>query len=313
MEKLLNPEEKRFTLFPIRYPDIWNYYKTHESSFWRVADVDLSKDNWDELSDNEKHFIKYTLAFFSASDSIVNENLAKNFCNEVQIAEAKFFYDFQAMMENIHSEAYSLMIDTYVKNLKEKDMLFNAIDNIDCVKRKAEWALKWIESPNFVERLIAFICVEGIFFSGSFASIYWLRERQKLPGLCLFNTWISRDEGLHQEFATFLYNNYVDGKLSNERIREIIEEAVAIEKQFVTESLPVRLIGMNEESMVNYIDYVAANIYNDLGIEVSIPNNPLKFMEKIAIDKKQNFFEKRVSEYTKSDITNFNIDGNEDF
>lgn len=191
-ELLLNESEKRYTIYPIKYSDIWDRYKIHESSFWRINDVDLSKDNWEELTKDEQHFIANTLAFFAASDGIVNENLAKNFCNEVQIAEAKFYYDFQAMMENIHSEAYSLMIDTYIKDEKYKNELFNAIDNNEAVKKKAQWALKWIESPNFVERLIAFICVEGIFFSSSFASIYWLREREKLPGLCLFNTWISR-------------------------------------------------------------------------------------------------------------------------
>jgi ribonucleoside-diphosphate reductase beta chain len=191
-ELLLKEQEKRYCVYPIKYPDIWDYYKIQESSFWRINEVDLSKDNWDELSDNEKYFISHILGFFAASDGIVNENLAKHFCNEVQVAEAKFFYDFQAMMENIHSEAYSLMIDTYIKDPHEKDKLFNAIENIDCVKKKAEWALKWIEKGSFVERLIAFICVEGIFFSSSFASIYWLREQKKLPGLCLFNTWISR-------------------------------------------------------------------------------------------------------------------------
>lgn len=192
MELLLNSEQKRYTLFPIRYYDIWEHYKKQESSFWRVEEVDLSKDNWNELSENEKFFIKHILAFFAASDGIVSENLAENFNREVQIPEAKFYYSFQTMMENIHSLAYSLMIDTYIKDENEKNQLFNAIENLPSVKRKAEWAIKWIESPNFIERLVAFICVEGIFFSSSFASIFWLREQNKLPGLCTFNSWISR-------------------------------------------------------------------------------------------------------------------------
>jgi len=311
MELLLNSEQKRYTLFPIRYYDIWEHYKKQESSFWRVEEVDLSKDNWSELSENEKFFIKHILAFFAASDGIVSENLAENFNREVQIPEAKFYYSFQTMMENIHSLAYSLMIDTYIKDENEKNQLFNAIENLPSVKRKAEWAIKWIESPNFVERLVAFICVEGIFFSSSFASIFWLREQNKLPGLCTFNSWISRDEGHHQEFATFLYNNYVSEKLSNERLTQIISEAVSIEKEFILESLPVKLIGINSDMMSDYIDYVADNIYNDLGVNKPIGKNPFKFMEKIAVDRKQNFFEKRVTEYQKADLNNLNF--NEEF
>lgn len=307
MELLLNQENKRYTLFPIRYHDIWDYYKVQESSFWRVEEVDLSKDKWDELTENEQYFVKHILAFFSSSDAIVSENLAENFQREVQIPEAKFYYSLQTTMENIHSLAYSLMIDTYIKDPNEKDMLFNAIENLPAVKKKADWALKWIQSPNFTERLIAFICIEGIFFSSSFASIFWLRERGKLPGLCTFNSWISRDEGHHQTFATFLYNNYVSNKLSNERIMEIVNDAISIEKEFIIESLPSKLIGINSDMMSQYIDYVANNILNDLGINVSVGNNPFKFMEKIAVERRQNFFETRVTEYQKADTNQLNL------
>jgi ribonucleoside-diphosphate reductase beta chain len=259
-EHILTENPNRFVLFPLKYNDIWEMYKTGEHSFWTAEEIDLAEDltDWNEkLNNDEKHYIKNVLAFFAASDGIVNENLAENFLKEVQYPEAKCFYGFQIMMENIHSETYSLLIDTYIKDQAERDHLFNAIETVPSVKKKADWALKWIESESFAERLIAFAAVEGIFFSGSFCSIFWLKKRGLMPGLTFSNELISRDEGLHCQFATLLHNRYIQNKVSEERIKQIITEAVEIEKEFVSESLPVSLIGMNADLMKQYIEYVA--------------------------------------------------------
>ena len=290
-------------MFPIKYHDIWEKYKTAEHSFWTAEEIDLAQDltDWnDKLNDDEKHYIKNVLAFFAASDGIVNENLAENFLKEVQYAEAKSFYGFQIAMENIHSETYSLLIDTYIKDDNEKDRLFNAIDTVPSVKKKADWALKWIESDSFAERLIAFAAVEGIFFSGSFCSIFWLKKRGLMPGLAFSNELISRDEGLHCEFACLLHNKYVQNKVSQERITQIIIEAVEIEKEFVTDSLPVSLIGMNSKLMQQYIEFVADYWLVELGCKrVYNTDNPFDFMDMLSLQNKGNFFEKRVSEYQK--------------
>jgi len=266
----------------------------------------LSEDvaDWkNKLSDDERYFIKHILAFFAASDGIVNENLAENFVNEVQYSEAKFFYGFQIMMENVHSETYSLLIDTYVKNEEEKDKLFNAIENFPAIKKKAEWALKWIESDSFAERLIAFAAVEGIFFSGAFCSIFWLKKRGLLPGLTFSNELISRDEGLHCDFAVHLHNNHVVNKVPKERIREIIVDALNIEREFVTESLPVSLIGMNAKLMTQYLEFVTDRLLGEFNCENEYnATNPFDFMEMISLEGKTNFFEKRVSEYQKAGV-----------
>lgn len=307
-EPILQDNPDRFVLFPIVHDDIWKFYKKSEASFWTAEEIDLAADLTDwatKLNDDEKHFIKHVLAFFAASDGIVNENLAENFLSEVQYTEAKFFYGFQVMMENIHSETYSLLIDTYIKDPAEKNYLFKAIETLDCVKKKAEWALRWIDNGSFVERLVAFAAVEGIFFSGSFCSIFWLKKRGLMPGLSFSNELISRDEGLHCDFACLLYNNHVQNKLSKERIREIIEDAVAIEKEFVTDALPVRLIGMNADLMQQYIEFVADRLLVELGNEkIYNSTNPFDFMEMISLQGKTNFFEKRVGEYQKSGVAN---------
>jgi len=303
MEHILQENKDRFVLFPLKYHDIWEMYKTAEHSFWTAEEIDLSQDqtDWDEkLNNDERHFIKMVLAFFAASDGIVNENLAENFLKEVQYPEAKSFYGFQIAMENVHSETYSLLIDTYIKDEKEKDMLFHAIDNFPSIKEKADWALKWISSESFAERLIAFAAVEGIFFSGSFCSIYWLKKRGLMPGLAFSNELISRDEGLHCKFATLIYNKYIQNKLSQDRIKEIICSAVDIEKVFITESLPVSLIGMNKELMKQYIEFVADFWLMELGCpKVYNTQNPFDFMDMISLQGKSNFFEKRVGEYQK--------------
>ena len=270
-EPLLTEENKRFVIFPIKYNDIWEMYKTQEMAFWTAEEIDLAQDlnDWDEkLNDDERHYIKNVLAFFAASDGIVNENLAENFLSEVQYPEAKFFYGNQIMIENIHSETYSLLIDTYIKDSKEKDRLFNALDTVPSVKKKGDWALKWIESESFVERLIAFVAVEGIFFSGSFCSIFWLKKRGLMPGLSFSNELISRDEGLHCLFACLLYKNHIVNQLTEERVKSIICEAVEIEKEFVTESLPVSLVGMNSKLMSQYIEYVADYWIMDILIHI---------------------------------------------
>jgi ribonucleoside-diphosphate reductase beta chain len=292
-------------LFPIKHNDIWQFYKKAEASFWTAEEIDLSQDiaDWKKMNDGERHFVSHVLAFFAASDGIVNENLANNFLKEVQYAEAKCFYGFQIMMENIHSETYSLLIDTYINDPKEKDHLLRAIETIDCVKKKADWALKWIESDNFVERLISFAAVEGIFFSGSFCSIFWLKKRGLMPGLSFSNELISRDEGLHCDFACLLYTDHIKNQLSQERIYEIILEAVEIEKEFVTVALPVSLIGMNAEMMCQYIDFVADRLLVALGCQKHYnATNPFDFMEMISLQGKTNFFEKRVAEYQKSGV-----------
>jgi len=305
-EPILKENPDRFVLFPIIHDDIWKFYKTAEASFWTAEEIDLGSDlhDWEaKLNDNERHFIKHVLAFFAASDGIVNENLAENFVREVQYTEAKFFYGFQIMMENIHSETYSLLIDTYIKDTAEKNYLFKAIDTLDCVKKKANWALRWIKNGSFAERLVAFAAVEGIFFSGSFCSIFWLKKRGLMPGLTFSNELISRDEGLHCDFACKLYNDHLINKLPQEKIRQIIEEAVAIEHEFVVDALPVKLIGMNSDLMCQYIEFVADRLLAELGNpRIYNVSNPFDFMDLISIQGKTNFFEKRVAEYQKAGV-----------
>jgi ribonucleoside-diphosphate reductase subunit M2 len=301
-ELLLSEEENRYVIFPIKQEPIWHMYKKAVSSFWTPEEIDLSKDmdDFTKLKDEEQHFIKNVLAFFAASDGIVNENLVERFCNEVQVLEAKFFYGFQIAIENIHSETYSLLIDTYIKDVQEKTRLLNAIDTIPSVKKKADWAIKWIndESSSFGTRVIAFAAVEGIFFSGSFCSIFWLKKRGLMPGLCFSNELISRDEGLHTEFAVLMYSMLQD-KPTKEEVIQIIQEAVSIEKEFITESLPCSLIGMNETLMKQYIEYVADRLLQMLKIDpVYKTSNPFEWMELISIQGKTNFFEKRVGEYS---------------
>ena len=305
MEKILQENKNRFVLFPIEHHDIWDYYKKAQQVFWTAEEIDLAQDfsDWEKLNEGEQHFVKHVLAFFAASDGIVNENLAENFVSEVQYTEAKFFYGFQIMMENIHSETYSLLIDTYIKDKEEQNHLFNAIDTVPAVQKKAEWALKWIGSESFVERLVAFAAVEGIFFSGSFCSIFWLKKRGLMPGLSFSNELISRDEGLHTDFAVHLYKNHIENKLSRERILEIIDSALVIEKEFITEALPVSLIGMNSELMKQYLEYVSDRLLMDLGVgKVYNTDNPFDFMANIALQNKTNFFEKRVADYVKSGV-----------
>lgn len=303
-EVLLKENKDRFVLLPIKYPDMWEMYKKHEASFWTAEEIDLSQDqkDWDSLNKNEKHFISHVLAFFAASDGIVNENLATNFMQEVQVPEARCFYGFQIMMENIHSETYALLIDTYIKDKKEKDHLLHAIETVDCVKKKADWALRWITGGSFAERLVAFAAVEGIFFSGSFCSIYWLKKRGLMPGLSFSNELISRDEGLHCEFACLLYK-HIKNKMSVEQVHEIITDAVKIEKEFITDALPVSLIGMNANLMGQYIEYVADHWLQKLGYaKIYNAINPFDFMELISLQGKTNFFEKRVGDYQKSGV-----------
>ena len=300
-ELLLSEEENRYVIFPIQYDDIWKEYKKAMANFWTPEELDLSKDYDDfvKLTDNERHYIEHVLAFFAASDGIVNENLVDRFCNEVQLLEAKFFYGFQIAIENIHSETYSLLIDTLIKDNKKKDKLFNAIETIPSIKKKADWALRWIgDTSSFGERCIAFAAVEGIFFSGAFCSIFWLKKRGLMPGLCHSNELISRDEGMHTEFA-ILMHSYLKNKPSKERIVEIISEAVTIEKEFITESLPCSLIGMNCELMKQYIEFVADRLLQMLNIDkIYNSSNPFDWMEMISVQGKTNFFEKRVGEYS---------------
>ncbi len=307
-EPILQENPNRFVIFPIQHQEIWKMYKNQEACIWTAEEIDLSADidDWrNKLNDSERHFIKHVLAFFAASDGIVNENLAENFVREVQYSEAKFFYGFQIMMENIHSETYSLLIDTYISDPAEKNVLFNAIETIPAVKKKAEWALKWVESEHFQERLVAFAAVEGIFFSGSFCSIFWLKKRGLMPGLSFSNELISRDEGMHCDFAVLLHNNYLANKVSEERIREIILSALEIEKEFITESLPVKLIGMNQDLMKQYLEFVADRLLVDLGCsKVFNAENPFDFMANISLQGKTNFFEKRVGEYQKAGVKN---------
>ncbi len=306
IEPILEDNDKRFVLFPIKHDQIWKYYKQSVASFWTAEEVDLSPDlvDWDtKLTANEQHFIKHVLAFFAASDGIVNENLVLNFMREVQIPEARCFYGFQVAIENIHAEMYSLLIDTYIRDPKEKDYLFNALENLDCVAKKGNWAMNWIENaPTFAHRLIAFAAVEGIFFSGSFCSIFWLKKRGLMPGLSFSNELISRDEGLHCDFACFLYST-LQNKLDPEEVQAIITEAVTIEKEFVTDALPVSLIGMNAGLMGDYIEFVADRLLTSLGNpKVYGTTNPFDWMDMISLQGKTNFFEKRVGEYQKAGV-----------
>jgi len=305
-ELLLKENKDRFVILPIKYPAIWEMYKKAEASFWTAEEIDLSDDmkHWEALNDGERHFISHILAFFAASDGIVNENLAINFMSEVQLPEARCFYGFQIMMENIHSETYALLIDTYIKDPAEKDRLFHAIDTVPCVGKKAEWALRWINNGSFAERLVAFAAVEGIFFSGSFCSIFWLKKRGLMPGLTFSNELISRDEGSHCEFACMLYK-MLDTKLSTEAATKIITDAVEIEKEFVNDALPVSLIGMNAKMMSQYIEFVADRWLDELGYpKVYNVSCPFDFMEMISLQGKTNFFEKRVGDYQKSGVLN---------
>jgi ribonucleoside-diphosphate reductase beta chain len=313
-EPLLMENKDRFVIFPIQHNDIWSFYKKHEASFWTAEEIDLHADLVDwatKLNDDERYFIKHVLAFFAASDGIVNENLAENFLHEVQYTEARFFYGFQIAMENIHSETYSLLIDTLIKDPTEKDKLFHAVDTLDCVKRKADWALTWIDKGGFAERLVAFAAVEGIFFSGSFCSIFWLKKRGLMPGLSFSNELISRDEGLHCDFACLLYTKHLINKLSRKTVEKIITDAVAIEKEFVTDALPVNLIGMNAKLMQQYIEFVADRLLVELGNDkVYHATNPFDFMDMISLQGKTNFFEKRVGEYQKAGVMNQNKETN---
>ncbi|KAJ1656390.1 Ribonucleotide-diphosphate reductase (RNR), small subunit [Dispira simplex] len=305
-EPLLKSNPGRFVLFPIKYHEIWQMYKKAEASFWTAEEVDLSKDmhDWERLNDNERHFIKHVLAFFAASDGIVNENLLERFSNEVQIAEARCFYGFQIMIENIHAEMYSLLIDTYIRDVKERDYLFQALHNIPCIRRKADWALRWIgdQRASFGERLVAFAAVEGIFFSGSFASIFWLKKRGLMAGLTFSNELISRDEGLHTDFACLLFS-HLRTKPSPEVVKAIIVEAVGIEQEFLSDALPVSLIGMNATLMKQYIEFVADRLLVALGCRKHYRSeNPFDFMDLISLQGKTNFFEKRVSDYQKAGV-----------
>jgi ribonucleoside-diphosphate reductase beta chain len=304
MEPILKENPNRFVLFPIQHDEVWQMYKKAEASFWTAEEIDLSMDinEWENLNDGERHFISHVLAFFAASDGIVNENLAVNFMQEVQLPEARCFYGFQIMMENIHAETYSLLIDTYIKKQSEKDYLFNALETVPAVKKKGDWALKWINSENFTERLIAFAAVEGIFFSGSFCSIFWMKKRGLMPGLTFSNELISRDEGLHCDFACLLYS-MLQSKLPESRVHEIIRDAVTIEQEFVTDALPVDLIGMNAKLMSQYIEFVADRLLISLGYsKIYNAVNPFDFMEMISLQGKTNFFEKRVAEYQKAGV-----------
>ncbi|MBL6657329.1 MAG: ribonucleotide-diphosphate reductase subunit beta [Flavobacteriales bacterium] len=317
IEPILKENANRFVLFPIEHDDIWKWYKKQEASFWTAEEIDLHQDlvDWEsKLNDDERYFIKHILAFFAASDGIVNENLAENFVNEVQYTEAKFFYGFQIMMENIHSETYSLLIDTYIKDKKERNQLFTAIEHFDAIKKKADWAIKWIGSDSFAERLIAFAAVEGIFFSGSFCSIFWLKKRGLMPGLTFSNELISRDEGLHCDFACHLHNHHLINKVPKERIKEIIVDALDIEREFIIESLPVKLIGMNSDLMTKYLEFVTDRLLVELGCEkVYNSENPFDFMEMISLEGKTNFFEKRVGDYQKAGVLGESSDSKDNF
>uniref|UniRef100_A0A6C0HRT9 Uncharacterized protein n=1 Tax=viral metagenome TaxID=1070528 RepID=A0A6C0HRT9_9ZZZZ len=307
LEPLLAPDDNRFVMFPIQDQDIWKMYKKQVDCFWRAEEIDLSKDqtHWDALEKDEKYFISMILAFFAASDGIVLENLAARFMNDVQLSEARAFYGFQIAIENIHSETYSLLIESYIKNSEEKTKLFHAIEHFPCIKKKADWAQKWMHDnrSSFATRLVAFACVEGIFFSGAFCSIYWLKKRGLMPGLTFSNELISRDEALHTEFAVLLYNK-LQKKMTKARIHEIIKEAVEIETEFICDALPCRLIGMNSALMTQYIQFVADRLCLQLGYD-KIYNvaNPFDFMELISLESKTNFFEKRVDSYALAEKT----------
>ena len=298
---VLSESDNRYTMFPIQDQTVWKMYKKQVECFWRCEEVDLSKDidDWQSLTDNEQYFISMILAFFAASDGIVLENLAVRFMSDVQLSEARAFYGFQIAMENIHSEMYSLLIETYIKDNQQKQHLFSALENFPCIKSKADWASKWINDKrsSFATRLVAFACVEGIFFSGAFCSIYWLKKRGLMPGLTFSNELISRDEALHTEFAVYLYST-LSKKLKKDKIYEIIKEAVEIEKEFISNALSCRLIGMNSVLMSQYIEFVADRLVSQLGYDpIYKSSNPFDFMEMISIEGKTNFFEKRVGEY----------------
>jgi ribonucleoside-diphosphate reductase beta chain len=315
MEKILTENPGRFVIFPIEHNEIWEYYKQHQAAFWTAEEVDLTNDirDWESLTENEKYFVKNVLSFFAASDGIVNENLAENFYREVQYPEAKFFYGIQLAMENIHSLMYSLLIDTYISNPTEKDECFNAIDRLPAVQKKAKWALEWIDNSSFAERLVAFAAVEGIFFSGSFCSIFWMKSRGIMQGLCNANSLIFKDENLHCDFAIHLVNNHLDEKPSEKRIKEILLSALEIEKEFITESLPVSLIGMNSNLMKQYLEFVVDGLLLKLGCSKEFNvEQPFKFMEQIAVETKGNFFESRTMEYQKAKL-NETITFTEDF
>jgi ribonucleoside-diphosphate reductase beta chain len=304
IEPILQENPNRFVILPIHHDVIWQFYKTHSASIWFSEEIDTSEDlkDWENLSSNERFFIKNVLAFFAASDGIVNENLAINFLQEVQYPEARFFYGFQLMMENIHSETYALLIDAYITDLKEKDECFNAISKIPAVQKKANWALDWINSDSFAERLLAFVAVEGIFFSGSFCSIFWLKNKGLMPGLCKANTFINKDENLHCDFAIHLINKHLVNKPSEAKIKEILISALDIEKEFITESLPVSLIGMNATLMKQYLEYVTDQLLVQLGCKKHFNvTQPFKYMEQIAMEVKGNMFEGRGAEYQKGD------------
>lgn len=318
-EPILVANPRRHVVFPIVYSDVWKHYKTHLAAFWTVEEIDLVDDvaHWNtRLNPNEKHFIETVLAFFAASDGIIIENLGIRFLKEVQISEIRAFYGLQIFMEGIHSETYSLLIDTLVKDVDRKTKLFNAIDNFPCVRKKADWAMRWIQSDaSFAQRLIAFVCVEGIFFSGSFCSIFWLKKRGLMPGLAFSNELISRDEGLHTDFGILLYTKYIVNKLDAKTVVEMVKDAVDIEKEFVTEALPVSLIGMNADLMSQYIEFIADRLLVQLGMDaVYQVTNPFEFMNMISLQGKTNFFERRVSEYQKAKVlseateSDFNFD-----
>ena len=316
-EPLLTENKQRYVMFPIADADIWKMYKKMEDCFWRTEEIDLSKDlvHWKELNDDERHFISMVLAFFAGSDGIVLENLGTRFMGEVQLPEARAAYGFQLMMENIHSETYSLLIDSYIKKEEEKHKLFNAIENFPCIKKKADWAIKWIQDKRstFATRLIAFAAVEGIFFSGSFCAIFWLKKRGLMPGLTFSNELISRDEGMHTDYAVLLHSK-LNKKASKQRVYDIIKEAVEIEKEFICDALPCRLIGMNSKLMSQYVEFVADRLVAQLGFnKIYNSKNPFEFMEQISIEGKTNFFEKRVGEYSlvdsKKDEDVFDMDG----
>ena len=319
IEPLLAPDDNRFVMFPIKYDDIWKMYKKQVDCFWRAEEIDLTKDldHWQTLNSDEKYFVSMILAFFAASDGIVLENLAMRFMNDVQVSEARAFYGFQIAMENIHSETYSLLIETYIKDKEQKHKYFNAIENYPCIKKKSDWAQKWIRDnrSSFATRLIAFACIEGIFFSGAFCSIFWLKKRGLMPGLTFSNELISRDEALHCEFAVLLYSK-LQNKLKKSRIHEIIKEAVEIESEFICEALPCRLIGMNSQMMIQYIQFVADRLAVQLGYDkIYNVSNPFDFMELISLESKVNFFEKRLGEYALANKSNTDIafELNEDF
>ena len=318
-EPLLVPDDNRFVMFPIKHNDIWEMYKKQIDCFWRAEEIDLSKDltNWESLNADERHFISMILAFFAASDGIVLENLASRFMSEIQVSEARAFYGFQIAMENVHSETYSLLIETYIKDKDEKSRLFNAIEHFPCIKKKSDWAQKWIHDnrSSFATRLVAFACVEGIFFSGAFCSIYWLKKRGLMPGLTFSNELISRDEALHCEFAILLYSKLLK-KVDKARIHELIKEAVDIETEFICDALPCRLIGMNSEMMTQYIQFVADRLCVQLGYKkIYNVSNPFDFMELISLESKTSFFERRSDAYALANKTGVNeaFSLNEDF